>query len=80
MKVVDHYKHLIRMIDALLYSLSTSEHGVLTGVLFVCGYLLFFWNKLIVLLAGGVGVVLFAVTAYVGYRLLERTEPKDDYE
>ena len=78
--VIVGYKELIRTVDTCLYTLTTTEHGVLTGVLLLVGFLLWFGGKFLVLLFNVLGLGVLACAVYVGYCLSKRLEPKDDYE
>jgi hypothetical protein len=78
--VVAYYKQMVRTVDTCLYTLTTTEHGVLTGVLLLLGSLLWFGGKFLVLLFNILGLGVLACAVYVGYCLSKRLEPRDDYE
>jgi hypothetical protein len=79
-KVVQKYRQIITAVDTQLYALSTTEHGVLIGVLLLLSYFLVMSPRFLLILFSALGMLLLACACYVGYRLSVRLEPKDDYE
>jgi hypothetical protein len=79
-KITERYRHGLQWVDAQLYALNTTEHGVLVAIMGLACFLLLLAPKFLILLLSGIGILLLACTAYVAYRLSVRLEPKDDYE
>ena len=80
MEMIRRYKNMLNLVDGWLNTLNTSEHGVLLGVLVALSYFLNYYGTMILLLVKTAGMAVVAVAIYIGYRLLVRMEPKDDFE